>query len=124
MPSKTVFVVDDSEIALEVASDALTSANFNVKTMANWTELDEHLQSVKPDLILMDVCMPDAYGDTALMFFRETRGMQDTPILLFSDLSEEELNERAKACEANGFISKSWGIDRMLEEVVECLSPA
>ncbi len=122
MSPKTIFVVDDSEIVLEMARDALESADYRVETMANWSELDENLKAEIPDLIVMDVQMPEAYGDTALMFFKETRGIKGTPILLFSDIPVEELTSRAKECAADGFVSKSWGFDRLLEEVSDQLS--
>ena len=109
MSAKTVFIVDDSEIVLDVARAALESANFRVETMGNWAELSEFLKREVPDLILMDVRMPDAYGDTALMFFKETHGIENTPIYLFSDLPLEELEERSRECHADGYISKSWG---------------
>ena len=122
MSNKTVFIVDDSEIVLEVARDTLESADISVETMSNWSELDEHLKAMTPDIILMDVRMPDAYGDTALMFFKEKRQIPNTQILLFSDLPLEELENRAKECAADGFISKSWGGDRLVEEVTRRLA--
>ncbi len=121
MPPKTVFVVDDSEIVLDVVRLTLESAEYHVETMTNWTELDERLQQIAPDLVLIDVRMPDAYGDTALMFFKETRGMVDTPFLLFSDLPVDELKDRASECQADGFVSKSWGGERLIEEVTRHL---
>ena len=117
MHTRTVFIIDDSEIILEVARDALECENYRVETMSNWAELDKMLENSQPDLILMDVKMPEAYGDTALMFFREKRDMLDTPILLFSDIPAEELELRAIQCAADGYISKSWGVDRLVEEV-------
>jgi two-component system, OmpR family, alkaline phosphatase synthesis response regulator PhoP len=122
MSAKTVFIVDDSEIVLDVARAALESADFRVETMGNWAELSELLKREVPDLILMDVRMPDAYGDTALMFFKETHGIENTPIYLFSDLPLEELEQRSRECQADGFISKSWGGERLVEEVSSCIS--
>ena len=120
MSYETVFIVDDSEIALEVARAALESADFHVETMANWEELSESLQQEKkPELILMDVRMPDAYGDTALDFFKETFQIKNTLIYLFSDLPVDELEQRSRQCQADGYISKSWGGDRLVEEVTQ-----
>jgi PleD family two-component response regulator len=122
MVQKLVFVVDDSEIILEAATSALEAANFQVRKLARWEELDSQLKDETPDLILMDINMPEMTGDFALMFFKEERGISHVPILLFSDIEEDELEERAKNCGANGFISKGWGTDRMVSVVREYLS--
>ena len=119
MPGKRVIVVDDSEVVLLMSSAALQSAGYEVKTLMRWEELDGTLKEFRPDLILFDVNMPEMYGDFALMFFKEERDITDIPILLYSDIDVNELEQRAKDCGANGFVSKTWGVERMVEVVGE-----
>ena len=122
MEQKTVFVVDDSELILSMATMAIQSAGHQVSALATWEELDKALQSEKPDLILMDINMPEMTGDFALSFFREERGLNDVPILLYSDIDEGDLTKRALGCGANGYISKTWGLDRLMQTVTHYLS--
>jgi PleD family two-component response regulator len=122
MVGKRVIVVDDSEVVLLMSSAALQSAGYEVKTLMRWEELDGTLKEFRPDLILFDVNMPEMYGDFALMFFKEERNITDIPILLYSDIDVGELEQRAKDCGANGFVSKTWGVERMVEVVTEHLS--
>lgn len=119
MPGKRVIVVDDSEVVLLMSSAALQSVGYEVKTLMRWEELDGALKKFRPDLILFDVNMPEMYGDFALMFFKEERGITDIPILLYSDIDVGELKQRAKDCGADGFVSKTWGVERMVEVVGE-----
>lgn len=119
MPGKRVIVVDDSEVVLLMSSAALQSAGYEVKTLMRWEELDGVLKEFRPDLILFDVNMPEMYGDFALMFFKEERDITDIPILLYSDIDVSELEQRAKDCGADGFVSKTWGVERMVEVVGE-----
>jgi len=119
MPGKRVIVVDDSEVVLLMSSAALQSAGYQVKTLMRWEELDGALKDFRPDLILFDVNMPEMYGDFALMFFKEERNITDIPILLYSDIDVGELEQRAKDCGADGFVSKTWGVERMVEVVGE-----
>ena len=121
MAGKRVIVVDDSEVVLLMSSAALQSAGYEVKTLMRWEELDGTLKEFRPDLILFDVNMPEMYGDFALMFFKEERDITDIPILLYSDIDVGELEQRAKDCGANGFVSKTWGVERMVEVVGEHL---
>lgn len=122
MAGKRVIVVDDSEVVLLMSSAALQSAGYEVKTLMRWEELDGALKEFRPDLILFDVNMPEMYGDFALMFFKEERDITDIPILLYSDIDVGELEQRAKDCGADGFVSKTWGVERMVEVVGEHLS--
>jgi PleD family two-component response regulator len=121
MAGKRVIVVDDSEVVLLMSSAALQSAGYEVRTLMRWEELDGTLKEFRPDLILFDVNMPEMYGDFALMFFKEERNITDIPILLYSDIDVGELEQRAKDCGANGFVSKTWGVERMVEVVGEHL---
>ena len=121
MAGKRVIVVDDSEVVLLMSSAALQSAGYEVKTLMRWEELDGTLKEFRPDLILFDVNMPEMYGDFALMFFKEERDITDIPILLYSDIDVGELEQRAKDCGADGFVSKTWGVERMVEVVGEHL---
>lgn len=122
MAGKRVIVVDDSEVVLLMSSAALQSAGYEVKTLMRWEELDGALKEFRPDLILFDVNMPEMYGDFALMFFKEERDITEIPILLYSDIDVGELEQRAKDCGADGFVSKTWGVERMVEVVGEHLS--
>lgn len=121
MDGKRVVVVDDSEIVLAMASTALEEAGYQVRTLLQWEELGKVLEEFPPDLILMDINMPEMYGDFVLMYFREERGLTNVPIMLYSDIDVGELEQRAKDAGADGFVSKTWGVERMVEIVNERL---
>ena len=123
MAGPKVIVVDDSEVVLLMSSAALQSAGYEVRTLMRWEDLDDTLKDFRPDLILFDVNMPEMYGDFALMFFKEERDITDIQILLYSDIDVGELEQRAKDCRADGFVSKTWGVERMVEIVDEHVRP-
>jgi CheY-like chemotaxis protein len=123
MAGSKVIVVDDSEVVLFIASTALRSVGYEVQTLMRWDELGDTLKDFRPDIILFDVNMPEVYGDFALMFFKEERGIADIPILLYSDIDVGELQQRAKDCGADGFVSKAWGVERMVEIVGKHVCP-
>jgi CheY-like chemotaxis protein len=115
--AKTVFLVDDSDLIRAMASMALEAAGHTVHALPDWHALDAALAQHRPDLILMDINMPEMTGDFALSFFKEERGLVDVPILLYSDIDEGSLVLRAQACGADGYISKGWGLERLSETV-------
>ncbi len=122
MKKNIVFIVDDSPIVLAVASEGLASAGYEIRTMSNWEEVDQALEKERPDLILMDVNMPDVTGDSVLGFFKATRGIENCPVLLYSDLEEAELEQRSAACAADGFVCKAWGMDGLVNTVAKHLA--
>lgn len=122
MSEKTILVVDDSKLVRAMSSMALKASGYRVVSLENWEALDREIKSIKPDLILMDIKMPEMTGDFALGFFREERGLEDVYILLYSDIEEGEIAKRASACRADGYIAKSWGIERMMETVLHFLN--
>lgn len=120
---KRILLMDDSEIFLEVTRRALVQAGYEVIT-ANDLESFQAARQQKPaDLVLMDVQMPEAFGDDIAMTLRFAHDV-DTPIYLLSSLSDQELAERVNEAQIDGFISKNIGIDKIVEKVRGILDPA
>jgi DNA-binding response OmpR family regulator len=112
---KRVLIVEDSPIIQAAAEMALRDAGYEVASRSTFEELLQ-LGFEGFDLILMDVQMPELYGDDVAMVLREERGVT-TPIYLFSSLDPVELEARAKAARVDGFISKQFGMDHLVERV-------
>ena len=113
---KRILLMDDSPLFLEVARHVFTAAGYDVVCACDLAEL-ERLRSEKPaDLVLMDVQMPEAFGDDIAMTLRFAHGVK-TPIYLLSSLADDDLADRAVWAKADGFISKSVGMDGILDRV-------
>ncbi len=120
---KRILLMDDSEIFLAVVRRALEQAGYEV-VIAHDLESFQQVRTHKPaDLVLMDVQMPEAFGDDIAMTLRFAHDV-DTPIYLLSSLPDHELAERANEAQIDGFISKNIGIDRIIEQVRRILDPA
>src|SRR5688500_11328787 len=98
--------MDDSEIVLGTLRMGLTAAGFEVITARDLSELAVAERGPPPDLVLMDVLMPEAFGDDLAAVLRTARGIE-APIHLLSCLPADELQRRARACGAQGWISKT-----------------
>ena len=119
---KRSLLMDDSEIFLEVARRALVEAGYEVITACDLESFQQARQQKPADLVLMDVQMPEAFGDDIAMTLRFAHDV-DTPIYLLSSLSDQELADRAKDAAIDGFISKNIGIERIVEQVRHILDP-
>lgn len=113
--SKRILLVDDSALIRATAADALDTAGFDVTVRAAFDELLAH-GTEGFDLILMDVHMPELYGDDVAFTLRGERGVK-TPIYLFSSIDETELAGLAADAGIDGYIPKSVGLDELVARV-------
>ena len=112
---KRILLVDDSPLILAAAKHALSEAGYEVETR-NGVEDVGARGANGFDLILMDVQMPELYGDDVARVLRNDRAVR-TPIYLFSTLPPEELAERAADARVDGYISKNVGVEHLVDEV-------
>lgn len=116
---KRILLVEDSPIIQAAAVHALAEAGYHVEARSTFDELISHGVDGY-DLILMDVQMPELFGDDVASVLRQERHVT-TPIYLFSSLDAEELAERASAAQVDGYISKQEGMDHMVARVREII---
>jgi len=109
-----IAIIDDSPLILSLLRSTLEANGHEVHIFEDPGKFDP--KELTPDLILVDINMPQFFGDDIVTYFKEEwPGM--APIYLFSNVPEEELEQRAKGCGADGFISKNWGLDRLVASV-------
>ena len=120
---KKVLIVDDSALVLDMMRAALDAAGYDVLVANNLAQLEEQRLRHRPDLVLMDVQMPEAFGDDVAMVLRAAREVE-APIYLLSTLDEAELRRRAADAEIDGFISKQMGAQAIVLRVQEILGRA
>jgi DNA-binding response OmpR family regulator len=113
---RKILIVDDSPMMLELARDALEAAGYQPFATSDLAEMGRLLEREQPDLILLDVQMPEAYGDDVANVLRGLRNVS-VPVLLFSILDEKELADRAKAAAVDGYIYKGAGLNEMVRRV-------
>ena len=78
----------------------------------------------KPDLVLLDVCMPTVSGDTLVKLFSKASPNSGTIILLYSALDEPLLRSKAKGSGAHGYITKNGDSAAMLRTIRRWLRPS
>lgn len=122
MPRK-ILLIDDSALVLEFTSAVLQRAGYSVATAMTVAELERQRQENPPDLIVVDVQMPEVFGDDLAGTLRGAYHVK-TPMILLSSLDGAELAERAKEAEIEGWVTKSAGPEALLAKVVELIGVA
>jgi DNA-binding response OmpR family regulator len=117
---KAILVFDDSPFALALTRAALEAAGFTVAIAADLSSFERQRVAFDPDLILVDVQMPEAFGDDVASTLRGWHGVQ-VPILLVSSLDQTELERRAQRAQASGYICKGAGMSELVRRCREVL---
>jgi DNA-binding response OmpR family regulator len=112
---KTVMIIDDSALVLKLSQIALERAGYKVTALVDFGEFEPSVFGI-PDLVLVDVHMPMFYGDDVVNYLKETWNLS-APVYLFSSAPEPELERACDRCGANGYISKEWGVEALIEQV-------
>ncbi len=120
---KRILMMDDSALFLDATRAALEAAGYAVVCANDLAELDRVRQAGAVDLVLMDVQMPEVFGDDVALALRHSYGI-DVPMYLLSSLDDADLADRVKWADIEGFISKNRGLEALVDEVRRILGPA
>ena len=112
-----ILLIDDSEISLHFAQAVLEKAGYDVRGSLSLDDFDKVMANWSPDVILSDVQMPGVTGVQLCQMLKARYETAHVPVVLFSSLPMEELEILAGECEADGFLSKINGLDRLPEEL-------
>ena len=104
---KTIFVVDDTKINLLDAEEAL-SEYYNVFTLSSASIMFDVLENVQPDLVLLDILMPDIDGFEALERLKSEKKHADIPVIFLTSQSDAVTEARGFKMGAVDFISKPF----------------
>ncbi len=121
---KRILLLDDSSITLEMEKAVLEERGYDVAVASNLIEFQAALDAFQPEVILTDLMMPDISGKDIVRVLKQDFHTERIPIVLFSSKPDEELAEIAEQAGADGYLSKSHGIDRlgdMVDELVDSI---
>ncbi len=90
-----------------MAAAVLNHSGFDVRTSTDVDQLTSAIGEWRPDVILADVNMPGTSGVELCRRLKATYETAHVPVVLFSALSNAELEILARTCEADGFLTKT-----------------
>jgi CheY-like chemotaxis protein len=116
-----VLLIDDSEISLHFTSRVLDRAGYDVRTTDDVQQIGVVLGGWRPDVILTDVEMPGVSGVELCRMLKSSYETAHVPVVLFSAVPALELEGLARDCEADGFLSKVNGLERLPAELARLI---
>ena len=122
--NKTILIVEDEQDLREALADKLTREKFTVLEAKNGKEgLDIALEK-HPDLILLDIVMPEMDGMTVLRKLREDAWGREVAVILLTNLSATEENiieEMVKYAPSHYLVKSDWKISDVVGKIRETL---
>ena len=116
MTARQVLVVDDEVGIRELLRDILQDEGYQVKLAENAAEAREYRQHTRPDVVLLDIWMPDCDGITLLKEW-DTGGMLTMPVVMMSGHGTIDTAVEATRIGAFDFLEKPIALQKLLKTV-------
>lgn len=117
MPQKMILIIDDEPDLVEIAKSHLEEAGYLVAAASNGIEGLEKAKSVKPDLILLDIAMPEMDGLEMLETLRGTPGLSGIKVLMLTAKGRTENIFEADRLRAVDFLIKPFSHQDLISAV-------
>lgn len=112
-----VLIVDDSETSAAWTRSTLTKAGMQVVTLRNPLDIFISLERFKPEIILMDVYMPECTGDEIAQVVRQHTSYDSIPIVFLSTETSRGRQLMARSMGGDDFLVKSSDSDELISAV-------
>jgi two-component system KDP operon response regulator KdpE len=109
-----ILVVDDEVHLRRALVRSLSNHEYAVHEAADGAEAVREFSAFKPDVVLLDLVLPDTTGVDVC---RQIRRLRDTPIIVLSVIGEERMKVDALDAGADDYLTKPFGMDELLARV-------
>jgi len=113
---KTVFIVDDSDTNLAMAEEALED-DFRVITVPSAAKMFSLLEKIKPDLILLDIEMPEMNGFEALERLKNSSPYANIPVIFLTGTINASIEQKSSKSGAVGVITKPFSKSALIDRI-------
>ena len=119
---RKVLIVDDDEELVELISDVLErDGRFEIRTANNGFDAGMVVKEYRPDLIVLDIMLPDINGKEVCQRVRSDKTMDDVRIICISGMVEEDKVGELRAAGADDFMHKPFEVERLIERMCQLL---
>ncbi len=118
---RRILIADDIASSRAVLSDWLAPLGFEIVEAVDGVDTVAKAIATRPDLILMDLSMPQMDGLEAIRLLRSSEGLGGLPIIAISASASEREVASSSAAGANAFVAKPIDFERLQEKVGELL---
>jgi excisionase family DNA binding protein len=119
---RKALIVDDDRELTELMRDVLENdGRFEVRTVNNGFDAGMMVKEYRPDVIVLDVMLPDINGKVVCQRVRSDSTLDGTKIICISGMVEADRVEDLKAAGANDFLQKPFEVETLLNRICSML---
>jgi len=119
---RKALVVDDDVELVELITDVLDAdGRFEVRTANNGFDAGMMVKEYKPDILVLDVMLPDINGRDVCERVRSDSTLDDVQIICISGMVEADKIDDLKKSGANDFVQKPFEVENLIERICKLL---
>jgi two-component system cell cycle response regulator DivK len=114
---KTVLVVEDNELNMKLFHDLLEANGYNTIQTRSGLEAIDLARAQRPDLILMDIQLPEVSGLEVTKWIKEDDDLRSIPIIAVTAFAMKGDEERIRQGGCEAYLSKPISVNKFIETV-------
>lgn len=107
MQMPKILIIDDDPAIRELYETGFKQIGYDVRVAVNGEDALAKTMEFKPELLLLDIMMPEIHGLHVLDIIKATPEAQNMKVVIFTALSDDEAQKKATELGADGYIVKS-----------------
>ncbi|MEJ0097372.1 MAG: response regulator [Bauldia sp.] len=115
--TKTVLVVEDNELNMKLFHDLLEANGYNIVQTRNGLEAIDLAREHRPDLILMDIQLPEVSGLEVTKWIKEDDDLRSIPVIAVTAFAMKGDEERIRQGGCEAYLSKPISVTKFLDTV-------
>jgi two-component system cell cycle response regulator DivK len=115
--AKTVLVVEDNELNMKLFHDLLEASGYDIVQTRNGLEAIDLAREHHPDLILMDIQLPEVSGLEVTKWIKEDDDLRTIPVIAVTAFAMKGDEERIRQGGCEAYLSKPISVNTFLETV-------
>ncbi len=120
--AKSVLLVEDEPFIIEALSFLLTREGINVSAFMDGNGCVEHIQKTTPDLVVLDMMLPNKSGMQILEELRAIDGLANLPVLMLTAKGQKKDRTAAEEAGVSLFMTKPFSNKEIIQNINKLLS--
>jgi two-component system cell cycle response regulator DivK len=115
--AKTILIVEDNELNMKLFNDLLEANGYTTVQTGNGVEAIALARQHKPDLILMDIQLPEVSGLEVTRWLKDDEELKSIPVIAITAFAMKGDEERIREGGCEAYLSKPISVSKFLETV-------
>ncbi|MDA8853245.1 response regulator [Amylibacter sp.] len=118
---KTITIIEDEPFIIEALSFILEKEGFIVKSISDGAKAIEFVKDTNPDLVILDIMLPNVSGMKILEDIRSTKLIAELPVLMLTAKGQKKDRRAAEDAGVNEFMTKPFDNAKLIQQIKHML---